>query len=948
MISYLWEILRDVLKSRLFMLCLLFFAMFSLLLYRIFDLQIVNESYYMDTYVQKAVKERTTKATRGNILDCNGKVLAYNELAYAVTLEDVLDSSNTKAEQLNQIIAKTIHLIEENGDSILYDFKLTQDNDGTLIFDVSSSAAKTRFLKDIYGDDVYEKEGEALEQASVGEVYDYVMERYGLAEMDFTQSEKLKIANVRFNLAQNAYQKYVATKIASNVSEETMTAIYENEAELSGVSVTKETVRVYNDSIYFAHIIGYTGKISENQLAEYTQQGLDYDNSDIVGKSGLEETMETYLQGQKGYEQFFADSTGKILQIIKQKESVAGNDLYLTIDRDTQVAAYHLLEQKIAGILVSKIQNKDPLPDEAFQDDEDLPDLYVSVKDVYFQLINNNIIDIDHLKRSRATDNEKNLYAKFKTRKSLVLDTIKNDLAAEEGTAVKDLTDEYQTYYDKIYDILKENGFLLTSKIDTTDETYVKYLEQKISLRTFLTYAISNNWIEVSKLELDEKYTTTEDIYQKLAAQIISLLNDNKSFFKLIYQYMIYDNSISGNEICILLYDQNVLDMNENSYNKLAQGNTGYAYSFIVKQIKDLKLTPAQIALDPCSGSVVLTDPNTGNTLALVTYPSYDNNYLSGTVDPEYWAKLLDDSSEPLYNRATQTTLAPGSTFKMVSAIAGLEEGVITTDEYINAVGLFDKVTPNAKCWIYPGRHGATNLVKALGVSCNYYFYEVGYRLGTIDEENFSNELGLSRLKKYADQLGLTSKSGVEIQESEPLFSTESVVRSAIGQGKHGYTPTQLARYISTLANNGNNYALTLIDRIVAKDGTVILEQTPKLDNTVDISDSTWQAVKSGMEMVTDTSGTVGSIFRDFNVKVAGKTGTAQENKKRFTHAVFVGYAPAEEPEYGISVFIPYGDESAYSAEVARDLLKYRYKELSLKDILKRTASDTVSGLSND
>ncbi len=949
MLSYLWEIIRDALKSRLVMLSAIFIAMFGLLIYRVFDLQILNEDYYMDTYVQKAVKERTTKATRGNIYDCNGNVLASNELAYSVTLEDVLESSTTKAQQLNEIIAKTIEIIESNGDEVSYSFKLSVNEDDQLYLTTTSDTAKTRFLKDIYGDDEYEERGEELENAGLGEIYDYLVERYGLEEFDLTQWQKLQIINVRYNLSQNMYQKYISTEIASNVSEETVAAISENEAVLSGVSISKETTRVYTDGIYFAHIIGYTGTISETQLAEYTQEGYDYDATDVVGKAGLEQSMETYLQGTKGYQQFFADSTGSILQIIEEKEAEAGNDLYLTIDKKTQIATYHLLEQKIAGILVSKISKSDPLTDADFADTENLPDIYVSIKDVYFQLINNNILDMSHFSKKTASTAEQAVYAKFKARKKDVIASIKADLNDESGTKISSLSSEYIAYSDYIYEMLKDDGYLLTSKIDTSDETYQKYLDEEISMKEFLTYAISNNWIEVSKLELDDKYATTEDIYAKLVKEIVTLFKTDKGFHKLIYKYLIYNGTVSGNELCMILYDQNVLSMDQSQYNKLSAGSSDTAYKFMIKQLENLTITPAQIALDPCSGSVVLTDPNTGAVKALVTYPSYDNNYLSGTVDSDYWAKLLDDSSQPLYNRATQTTLAPGSTFKIVSAIAGLEEGVITTGETISATGIFTKISPSAKCWIYPSAHGATDVVKAIGVSCNYYFYEVGYRLGTVNSTTFSNELGLSKLKKYADMLGLTSTSGVEIQESEPIFSTESAVRSAIGQGKHGYTATQLARYISTVANHGSNYALTLIDRVEAKSGEVVMKQKSKLEGTVDISESTWNAVYSGLERVTSTNGgTVGSVFKDFDVKVAGKTGTAQESIKRFTHAVFVGYAPASDPKYAISVFIPYGDESAYASEVARDVLRYCYGELSLKTILKGTADETESGLSND
>ena len=204
---------------------------------------------------------------------------------------------------------------------------------------------------------------------------------------------------------------------------------------------------------------------------------------------------------------------------------------------------------------------------------------------------------------------------------------------------------------------------------------------------------------------------------------------------------------------------------------------------------------------------MVATDPNTGEVLACVSYPGYDNNRLANTMDSDYYSKLLTNQSRPFYNNATQEKTAPGSTYKPLSAIAGLTEGV------------YEKIEPNPKCWIYPSSHGNLNVSQGIQHSCNDFFYEVGYRLGlnnagdskldsdTSDGKStqnyYSSERGIAKLQKYAEEFGLGDTSGMEIPESAPQISDDNSVLSAIGQGTNNYTTSQLARYITAVANEG-------------------------------------------------------------------------------------------------------------------------------------------------
>ncbi len=947
LVKEFFEYILSILKSRLFVLGIIVVLLFSVLMIRIFNVQIVNGEYYLENYIQMAEREVLTSGTRGIIYDRNGEVLAYNKLAYAIEIEDdISDSTENKDKKLNEIISETINIITSNGDTLINDFPIILNTNNEFEFSVSSDNERLRFLRDIYGKksiSELDTKKETLSTSTADDVMKYLCgEKMFDISDEYDKAEQIKIAMVRYNLSLNRFQKYISTKIASNVSEETVAAVYEAQAELKGVTVSEETVRVYNDSVYFAHILGYTGTISEDQLAELNSDGGSYISSDVVGKSGIEKEMESYLQGTKGKSTIFVDNTGRILENVSKTDAKAGNDVYLTLDAKLQKAGYTILEQKLAGILYSKIVNYDVTPS------EDMKTIPIPVKDVYYQIINNNVVDLNKFGLESASDNEKNIYAKFAAKQSGVINWVYSELTTDTPEALSALPEENNTYLSYIYTKLADTEGIINKKaIDSEDETYQKWTNETISLREFLLYAISKNWINTSKIfdSSEVKYSDTDEIYNKLVEHIYNSLPTDTGFSKKIYYYLIYSGSISGNQVCMLLYDQNVLEYDEAAYTALRSGSS--AFEFIREQIKQIKITPAQLALDPCSGSLVVTDTNSGDVLALVTYPSYDNNKLSGSVDAVYWKQLNSDLSLPLYNRATQTRTAPGSTFKMLSAITGLEEGYLTPGRTITDLGEFKKITPSPKCWRYPGNHGSINVSQALEHSCNYFFYEVGYELSIDEHGGFSSDLGLSKLKKYGVQLGLTTKSGVEIEENEPLFSTDNSVRSAIGQGSNSFANIQLARYVNTVANSGHNYQLTLLNKVIDTDGNLIKQYEPTLTNTTNFSQSTWDAVHYGMRLVI-TGGTAKGTFNGFQINVAGKSGTAQENKLRSNHSVFVAYAPYENPEIALSVLIPNGESSGYTAEVVRDTIKYYYGLTTDEELYGGIASIPTSGVTND
>ncbi|MDE5966471.1 MAG: hypothetical protein K2G89_06525, partial [Lachnospiraceae bacterium] len=223
------------------------------------------------------------------------------------------------------------------------------------------------------------------------------------------------------------------------------------------------------------------------------------------------------------------------------------------------------------------------------------------------------------------------------------------------------------------------------------------------------------------------------------------------------------------------------------------------------------------------------------------------------------------------------------------------------------------------------GTHGTLNIAGALENSCNYFFYELGYRLGTKANGVFNDNLGLTNIAKYAALFGFETGSGIELPEAEPQISNTDAARSAIGQGTHNYTATQLAKYITALANSGTCYDLSLVKEVKNINGDTVMESQHKISNDINISRDLWNIVHNGMRRVVTEHTSKSALINRINVAVAGKTGTAQENMKRPAHALFVSYAPYDAPEVSVTVQIPFGYSSGNAEELASFIYAYLY-----------------------
>lgn len=937
MVDKIKEWIVKIVKSRLFVLWLVMLFLFVYVIQHLFTLQIVNGEEYLENYTLSIEKDISIEGTRGNIYDRNGVLLAHNELSYTVTLEDngTYESSKERARLLNEEISTLIDMIEKNGDSIVNDLNLYMDRQGNLSFLVEGTQLQG-FRRDIYG---RSKVSDLKFNATLGydeanatpeQIYEYLLDKFGVDTEKYDRYRAYQIIVIRYALYLNSYQKYIATNVAEDVSDQTVAMIKEHASELQGVEVKEDTKRVYDYPEYFSHIIGYTGKISNDEYESLSAEDDSYTLNDVVGKAGIEQVMELQLQGKKGSETVYVNNLGKILEVKDYHEPSAGNDVYLSIDAKLQMAVYDLLEQELAGIIHGKIVNT---KSHATTSSE----MYIPIYDVYNALIENSIINASQMADASEDTVQSKVYQVFVQHQSSELDTVESALRSD--TLYNDLSDDMQEYISYIITMLQDKNVFDKTAVDSSDSVYQDWKNGDASVKSYLCHAIDSSWIDITNFDMQEKYLDTDEVYDLLVNYIMEQIKNNNDFDKIIYKHLIYDDKITGTQLCLILYEQGILKEDEQTVSKLKNGTVS-AYSFLKEKIKNLELTPAQLGLDPCTGSCVIMDPNTGELLACVSYPGYDNNRLANTMDSEYYNKLLKDNSLPLYNNATQQATAPGSTFKLVTATAGLTEGAVSTGTVIDdATGMFTKLGLRLRCAIYPSSHGKINISEAIRDSCNFFFGEVGYRL-SMDGDTYDEDKGLSILAKYAEQYGLGDKTNIEIPEGKSQIADSYPIDAFIGQSNNNYTTVQLCRYVAAIANEGTVYNLTLLDKVTDSDQNILEQYEPETRNEItDVSSSTWEAIHHGMKLAVESH----SEFDDLQVELAGKTGTAEASEDRPNHALFVGYAPYNDPEIAVATRIAHGYTSNNTCDFVDKVMKYYFQEKTEEELLNGQAADVGS-----
>ena len=960
------KLIKKIQLKRTTVVILVFIAMAFILIRQIFELQIIQGENYISEFENRITKTRVLKSTRGNIYDRNGEMVASNILSYSLTFEDngSYETTREKNLTLNGVAYRVLQILSENGDSLSGDFHIALDENGNYAFDVGEGFTLSRFKADIYGHPLIDDLTKEQASATAEDMMNYLtgsdgfsivlygedayapeeLEQYGLTK-ELSKQEILDIASMRYKLNTNSFQKYMAVTIATNVSESTVAAVMENQSQLQGIDVIEDSVRQYIDDESMGPVLGYTGRASAEELETLKKENPDYSNDAVIGKAGIEQYMEQFLHGTDGQETVTVDNLGKVLKIDENTivPPVAGDDVYLSIDSDWQSAIYQILKQRVAGVLLTRIENTKKFD---FEGVKDASQISVPIYDVYNALVANSVIDIEKFNDQDASDTEKNLYAKFQQKQQEVFDTITNRLTGDNPPAYKDESEEVQEYLTYICDtVLRDTlGVISKDAVDTSDPTYLAWAEEEsISLREYLNYAAGQNWIDISVISPKGEYLDSAEIYQAMTSYIVDYLKTDLGFSKLLYKYLLMNDQISGQDLCLVLYEQGVLSKEDEAYSRLASGELN-SYDFMINKIANLEIEPAQLALKPCSASAVVTDVNTGKVVACVSYPGYDNNRLSNEMDTDYYTRLSLDLSSPFFNKATQQTTAPGSTLKLLSAVTGMMENLVDDSTYIECTGKFDLVNPPINCWNKSG-HGSLEIRGAIEQSCNYYFNMIGFEAGKNEKDEFSENLSLSKLQKYAEEFGLDENTGIEISEATPHVSDSKAVPSYIGQGNHLYTTSQLARYATALATSGTVYDLSLLDKVTDSQG-----QTQKTYETVvksemtDVPSHVWEDIHDGMRRVVQTH----EQFNGLGVALSGKTGTAEIDYRQPNHGLFIGYAPSDQPQYAIAVRIANGYSSGNACTTANDIMEYIFDLADKDTILTGYASTDVSNTSND
>lgn len=378
----------------------------------------------------------------------------------------------------------------------------------------------------------------------------------------------------------------------------------------------------------------------------------------------------------------------------------------------------------------------------------------------------------------------------------------------------------------------------------------------------------------------------------------------------------ISEEAVAGSDV-ILTIDANLQKVTEEA---------------LEQNIKDIASGKFGKKYDAKAGAAIVLNVNTGEILALANYPDYNPEKFS----EEY---SNDDETGKYLNRAISSEYPPGSVFKMAVATAALDTGKITTSTRINDTGVYPYGHQPA-CWYYNSYgsgHGYLNVTQAIKYSCNYFFYELGYRLG------------IDTIAEYASKYGLGKKTGIELEGEGDgnvasrddatgygldwyLSDTLSV---SIGQSYNNFTPIQMAKYISMIANGGKNIDISIVKSIIKSDGSEVSKKEIKefanektgteneLKEDLKISEENLDAIRKGMKGVTsEAGGTAYSTFADFDIDIAGKTGSAQTGVEGEAHGWFAGFAPYDDPEIAVVVLVEKAGSGGYTAGVAKAIME--------------------------
>ena len=566
------------------------------------------------------------------------------------------------------------------------------------------------------------------------------------------------------------------------------------------------------------------------------------------------------------------------------------------------------LEKQITSLLVAKITD---VPSEK-------GDTYTTA-DVFASMIENRIFKESMLQSGLPV--MELFLSTGENAKEYYLETLEQQIL--NNGPIKDYPESIKAFYDLLITLMRDEE-RLSYQYQRDEDFYVPYAAGEKGAYDLFSHALAHQYIPLEEYKLEESMLP-EDKIPVIVRDEISRMSQSSQFQTMVYQRMVKDAWFSASDMLLLLYEQGILSTEDGSRDRLVNEEESPLQILLMK-IQNLELTPQQIALDPCSGSVVVTDPFSGEVLAMSSYPSFDPMRFMN--DNAYYDEIVLDITSPLSFRAVYEARAIGSTYKMCTAITALELGVIDEKTKIKDGYEFPYVNSvdHPHCWTEVS-HGEINVAEALDHSCNYFFYQLGYLLSEPDAKHqFDDSVGLKKMANYAKKLGLASVTGIEIGETVPRTSEIDAVRSSIGQGTNAFTTANVNRYTCTLINGGDVYSLYMVDEVKDPGGRTLYLSDAKAEYNAEVKEENLQIVRKGMRMVvTDEHKDEFAPLESIGIHAAGKTGTVQEIEDRPDHSLFTGYTTVENPEITVTIMIPFGGGSHNAIPVFIDVVTAYY-----------------------
>ncbi len=861
-IKRFFEIIFSFFSNRIIILILFMCIAFSVLIRSLYQLQIQEGQFYARNLRETTVKTLDIEAERGEIFDKYGIPLAYNDSSFTITMDPQVPLTN---KELLDVIYNVLLLFERKGESYIDELPISKDEPLTFTLTDNQILA---WKKDMaFSSSYYD--------ANPEDTIMYLLRRFDIVNedddgniiSDYEEKYWRSMLSIRVSHYTQRYRKYNSVNLAVDVKDETMTEIEEQPFLYKGIHSKVDVTRNYPEGEHFSHLLGYILKINQSEYESYSEVNSDYTPNDLVGKDGLEKYFELDLKGEKGTQKVELNNVGKITNVLDVQSPTKGLDIYTTVDSTLTENIYNLLEEYLTRLIIANMETITSR------------DRKITSKDFFYNFAKANnfmLSDIEQLDDNSAS----------KKVQSLAI------------THFQNMLDEYDALSEKAKDILS-----LTKDDKDKLNLYSYYLEYDM---------------------------------------------ENQKHFSTMLSRAIDEGEISEQDLLLSMYELEIITLDDNTVENI-KNNKFSSLEIVKDKLRQGEITPQMTNLDPYSGSVMVVDVKTGNILSAVNYPSFDNNKLVNNFDDNYYYKISQlDPTTPLLNRAFIEGRAPGSTFKMLTGVAVLEESNMTPTTTIYDKTYYTKAgSPYPRCWSSHS-HGATNIYRALEVSCNYYFFESSFNLGNANTN--STLTGITALNKYMEYFGLNDRTGVELTEladfskdgasviSSPEYKKEAVARNfanpsegdmqwydgdtittAIGQGYNNYTNANMVKYIATLANDGKRHQLHFLDKKTDVDGNVVERFEPVLETTVPMSEENHEAVLKGMrQVIVGSSGTGRSAYRNFPIPVAGKSGTAEENKARPDHSSFAVFAPYENPEVAVYVMLPFGNSYTFSSPASK------------------------------